>query len=121
MTILDTQHFKDLLSKELEVLEGELSTVGRKNPDNPADWEATEGEVVTDTAEEGDVAEGIEQYEDNKGILNQLEIQLNKVKIALGKIENGKYGICEVGGEEIEKDRLLANPSATTCKTHMNE
>ena len=118
---LNAQHFKSLLSKELEVLEEELSTVGRKNPDNPADWEATEGNVVSDTAEEGDVAEGIEQYEDNKGILNQLEIQLNKVKTALKKIETGKYGICEIGGEEIEKDRLLANPSATTCKKHMNE
>ena len=118
---LDRQHFKDLLQKELELLESELSTVGRKNPSNPLDWEATEGDVVSDTAEEGDVAEGIEQYEDNKGILNQLEIRLNEVKKALTKIEQDKYGICEVSGEQIEEDRLEANPAATTCKKHMNQ
>ena len=33
---------------------------------------------------------------------------------ALEKIEAGKYGICEVSGEEIEADRLEAYPSAKT-------
>lgn len=117
---INTQHFKEALEKELSVLESELSTVGRKNPDNPSDWEATRPEDGIDEAEEGDVAENIEEYENNRGILNQLEIRLNEVKSALQKIENDKYGICEVGGEEIEEDRLEANPAATTCKLHMN-
>jgi RNA polymerase-binding transcription factor DksA len=117
----DTGHFKELLEKELSVLENELKTVGRKNPDNKSDWEAVEGDVVTDTAEEGDVAEGIEQYESNSAILSQLEIRLNEVKKALEKIEGGDYGVCEVGGEEIEEDRLEANPAATKCKKHMND
>lgn len=120
MTI-NIQNFKEKLSEELKNLENQLGTVGRKNPDNPSDWEATEGDVVTDTAEEGDVAEGIEQYQNNRAILNQLEIRLNDVKNALTKIESGKYGICEVGGEEIEEDRLEANPAATTCKMHMDK
>lgn len=116
----DINHFKDLLQKELTVLEGELSTVGRKNPQHPSDWEATnKSSGSLDTAEEGDVAGSIEELEDNKGILDQLEIQLNQVKKALKKIEDGKYGICEIGGEEIEHDRLEANPSSTTCKLHM--
>jgi RNA polymerase-binding transcription factor DksA len=118
MTI-DTENFKKMLVKERETLESELSTVGRKNPDNKSDWEAVEGEVVTDTAEEGDVAEGITEYENNSAVLDQLEKRLNEVKVALGKIETGKYGICEVCGEEIESDRLEANTSATTCKKHM--
>lgn len=117
----DTKHFKEMLLKETEVLESELGTVGRKNPDNPSDWEATEGNVVTDTAEEGDVAEGIEEYESNSAVLGQLEIRLNEVKSALKKIENGNYGVCEIGGERIELDRLEANPAATTCKKHMSK
>jgi len=36
----------------------------------------------------------------------------------LKKIEDGTYGICEVGGEEIPEDRLDANPSARTCIEH---
>src|SRR3954471_20338083 len=96
---IDTENFKKILLDETKVLENELKTVGRKNPDNKSDWEAVEGDVVTDTAEEGDVAEGIEQYESNSAILSQLEIRLNEVKKALEKIEGGDYGVCEVGGE----------------------
>jgi hypothetical protein len=36
------------------------------------------------------------------------------------KIDENKYGLCEVCGKEIENDRLEANPSAKTCKEHMN-
>ena len=118
---LDIKHFENLLTKEASTLEKELQTVGRKNPDQKSDWEAVDGDVVTDTAEEGDVADGIEQYENNRGVLNQLEIRLNEVRSALEKIKNGKYGICQIGGEEIEMDRLEANPAAKTCKIHMNE
>ena len=39
---------------------------------------------------------------------------------ALERIEKGTYGICEVGNEEIEEDRLNANPAARTCKAHLN-
>lgn len=117
---LDINHFKDLLQKELSVLEGELSTVGRKNPDIKGDWEATRPEDGIDEAEEGDVAENIEEFENNRGILNNLEIRLNEVKKSIGKIESGEYGVCEVCGEKIEEDRLEANPAAPTCKLHMN-
>ena len=119
MTI-DTNHFKELLENEKSLLENELSTIGRKNPENPADWQAVKSEEGQ-PAEEGDVADEIEEYESNSAILNQLEIKLNEVLGALAKIEAGKYGICETGGEEIEEDRLEANPSAKTCKLHMNE
>ncbi len=117
---LDTKHFKNALEKELSTLETELSSVGRKNPDNPSDWEATESDNITPDADEADVADSMESYENNRGILNGLEIRLNEVKNALQKIEEGKYGICEVCGEEIEQDRLEANPSSKTCKLHMN-
>ncbi len=115
----DTKHFKELLQNELSLLESELSTVGRKNPDNPSDWEATESMNGVDQADELEVADSMNEFEDNRGILNKLEFRLNNVKKALEKIENGKYGVCEVCNKEIELDRLEANPAASTCKTHM--
>jgi RNA polymerase-binding transcription factor DksA len=115
---LNTTHFKELLENELKTLETELGTVGRKNPDQKGDWEATEAEDI-DPAEDAEVANSIEIYENNKGILNQLETRLNEVKSALKKIEDGTFGKCEVCGEAIEEDRLEANPSAKTCKAHM--
>jgi DnaK suppressor protein len=44
--------------------------------------------------------------------------ELSDIEIALKKIENGTYGICEVSGEEIEEKRLRAVPYAKTCMEH---
>ncbi len=40
---------------------------------------------------------------------------LKKVEDALKKIEEGKYGICEVCGEEIDINRLKVRPVTTMC------
>ena len=115
----NTNHYKNLLSSEKANLEKELATVGHKNPDNPADWEATDPATDVDRADEDEVAEGIGEYEANTAILKQLEIRLYEVNTALGQIEKGIYGVCTVCGGEIEDDRLNANPAAQTCKSHM--
>lgn len=119
MTI-DTNHYKELLSKEAVELERQLNTLGRKNPDEAGDWETVRKEGDVDEADELDVAEGIETYENDNAVLGQLEIQLRNVTEALARIEDGSFGKCAVCGNEIEEDRLQASPSATTCKQHMN-
>ena len=118
---LDINKLKGKLEEELQKLEGELKTVGRINPNNPADWEATQGETNVDMADRNEVADGLEQYQENSAILNELEIRFNNIKRALAKIEGGTYGICEISGKEIELDRLEANPAARTCKAHMDD
>jgi RNA polymerase-binding protein DksA len=53
---------------------------------------------------------------DEQVILAQNEEQLlEDVEAALERIETGKYGICEVCGREIPKQRLDALPQAATC------
>lgn len=118
-TKIDTGIFKTKLEKELATLEAELKSVGHKNPNNPKDWEASSGDVDINASDSADIADNIESYESNTAILKPLEIQYNDVKLALEKIKKGTYGICEVGGEEIEKARLEANPAAKTCVAHM--
>ncbi len=115
------EQYKNLLLAEKANLEKELATVGRKNPDNPADWEATEPAEGIDRADEDEVAEGIDEYENNSAILKQLETRLLEVNTALEQIEKGAYGTCVVCGAEIETDRLDANPAAQTCKLHINK
>src|SRR3989344_8484766 len=104
-----------LIEAELEEVEAELKTIGRKNPDNPADWEALPEKMDISPADDNEVADGIEAYEENTAILKQLEIRFNELKDALKRIDAGKYGTCSVGGEVIETERLDANPAATTC------
>ena len=113
------EHFKEKILEELKTVERELETVGRHNPKNPADWEATPAKMDIDAADENEVADSIEEFEERAAILKQLEIRYNELKAALERMSKGVYGICGVGQELIEEERLEANPAAATCKKHM--
>jgi RNA polymerase-binding transcription factor DksA len=114
---LNVVHFKEKLEKELALLETELARVGKRNPANPDDWEPTAPQAE-DTAEEGERAFGIETLGENSALEAELELELMKVRAALGRIEVGTYGICTVCKNPIETERLEAVPSAITCKAH---
>jgi len=115
----DLDYFKKKLQKEKTLLEEELKTVGHKNPNIKGGWEASPENLDTDSADENEVADKIEGLEENSGILEKLKKQLAEVVSALDRIKNGNYGVCEISGEPIEKERLEANPSAKTCIKHM--
>ena len=116
---IDVNIFKKSLEKELEMVEGELKTVGQRNPSNPADWEAKPSEIDVLASDMEEVADKIESYEENTGILKELEIRYNNIKDALARIKKGTYGKCKVCGKQIEAKRLNADSSAPTCIEHM--
>jgi RNA polymerase-binding transcription factor DksA len=117
---IDTGHFKALLEAEKQALEEQLSGIAEPKSADETDWVAKQ-DVPNDSADREDVAGALENFENNESTIGVLETQLNEVKHALDKIENGTYGICEISGEQIELDRLEANPSARTSKAHMND
>ncbi|MBI5005252.1 MAG: hypothetical protein HZC03_01470 [Candidatus Lloydbacteria bacterium] len=121
MKQVDLVYFKEKLTEEKKLLERELSGVGHVNPDNPSDWEGEPAKMDILEADKNERADRIEEFETNAAIETTLEDRLNETKEALGRIEAGTYGVCEIGGEEIEHDRLMANPAARTCKKHINE
>lgn len=116
---MNNQKLKEKLEEELSLVKEELSHIGRKNPDNTSDWEALPADMGEDSADENEVADKIEEYEENTAVLKELEERFNDLKLALEKIENNSYGICEVCNGKIEEDRLEANPASRTCKAHM--
>ena len=117
---MEYKKFKKLLEEEKTKLLKELSSIGQKNPSNPSDWEATPPNLDSDKADDNEVADTIEEFENNSAILKQLEIQLNNVNKALAEIENNTYGKCLVCGKDIAEDRLEANPASLTCLEHTN-
>ena len=117
---IDYEHFKKKLETEKKLLEKELGEVGRRNPDNLSDWEATPTKKDSSQADENTTADNIEDYEENVAIVNTLETRYQDIKTSLDKIKNDKYGLCEICGKEIYTERLEANPSARTCREHMN-
>jgi RNA polymerase-binding transcription factor DksA len=117
----DINKFKEELLKELMLVESELKTVGVNDPENPSDWSAvppSSSDVLG--GDEHEAADRLETYEENTGILKELEIRYNEIRAAIKKIDDGKFGLCETCNETIEHERLEANPAATTCMKHMN-
>lgn len=121
MNELDIPNFKELLEKEKELLEKELSKLGIKNPED-GDW----GAILTsikgaDRADDNIAADRFEDFGERSSILGELEIRYHNVLDALEKIKKSMYGVCKVCGRPIELDRLKANPAASTCKKHLNQ
>jgi RNA polymerase-binding transcription factor DksA len=74
--------------------------------------------MEVDNADDNEVADKLEELEENAGVVSKLDRQLAEVKAALDRIEKGTYGICETCGKPIEKERLEANPSARISIKH---
>ena len=114
---LDFTHFKERLEAEKASLEVDLTKVGQPDPSRPGEWE------VKPTSETGpefrdDVVDQLEEMDEREEVETNLEDRYADVIDALEKIGQGNYGICEIGKEAIESDRLEANPAARTCKAH---
>ncbi len=118
---MDTEKYKALLEGELDVVTKELQTLGVLNPDNEQDWVPTSVDTEEGEADENVSADKAEELEERTAILADLEARYNEIRSALERISAGTYGVCEISGEAIEEERLLANPSARTCKAHLEE
>lgn len=117
---MDTQKYKTRLEEELNALTASLKGLGVNNPEVKEDW-IEKGDDDTASADLNEVADRTEEYDTRRAELANLENRWNDVRAALEKILSGNYGVCEVCGQMIEEDRLEANPSARTCKAHMEE
>ncbi|MEK7612733.1 MAG: TraR/DksA C4-type zinc finger protein [Patescibacteria group bacterium] len=118
---MNTEHFKQKLEEERAQVEAQLRSLGVNNPKNPGDWQTTSGDIDTlpPAADANEAADKMEEFAERQEETEALEDRLNDIQAALKKISDGTYGKCEVSGEQIEEDRLEANPAARTCKAHM--
>lgn len=115
---MDTTKYKQLLIDEKTLLEKELSGISEKNPHDPAEWDAVPENKVAE-ADLNVAADTHEDVEERHGVSDALEKRLVEVNAALARIDEGKYGICEACGGRIEEDRLEADATAATCRTHL--
>jgi RNA polymerase-binding transcription factor DksA len=91
-----------LLEAERDSLRAELADLGGM------DYDANFADTSQVTAERGEA----------EALANTLRDSLEEVERALGKLDEGTYGKCEVCGEEIAAARLEAMPAARYCITH---
>ena len=114
------EEFKTRLEEELATVISDLQTIAVKNPETD-DWVAipVSGEVCN--ADENSAADTVEEWNERRALMTQLEISYRNISEALKKIEVGTYGICEISGEPIEIKRLQANPAARTNLANIDE
>ena len=117
---IDTNAYRDRLEKMLADITEELKTVGIHNPEVASDWEAVP-DPATAEPDPNDAADRVEEWDERRAIVAELETRYNNIVRALAKIEAGTYDVCEVCGKQIEEDRLNANPAARTDKEHIDE
>lgn len=111
---LDTQTIevlKEKLVSEKKRLETELLRFADAT-ETAGNYETRIEDMGTDPDEN---ASEVEEYVDNLGLEKNLEAQLKDVNDALAKMEQGKYGVCEKTGKDIDLDRLMAYPGARTA------
>ncbi len=111
---------KSTLLMQREQLVKELQTIAIHHQETD-DWEARFDNTSVSEADDDLVGDSIEEAEEQVATLALLETRYRNIQRALQKIDTGSYGICELSGEPIEPDRLLAHPAARTCKAHMDE
>ncbi|MBF05331.1 hypothetical protein CL644_01340 [bacterium] len=119
--MVDSRTIKKLeecLTQEKAILEIELSDIGKVDQSNPRNWEGTNGDYETGTADAAILADRFEEKTTNSGIVTELEERFNNIKDALVRIKKDTYGKCNECGEKIPLERLEANPAAATCVAH---
>jgi DnaK suppressor protein len=103
---------KKILQKKERQLKKQLANVANKRKSVKGDYKARFpffGHGKDEDAQE------VTHYEKQISIEHQLEGELEKVNIALKKIEENKYGVCKVCKKKIKPERLKIYPEAEHC------
>lgn len=112
----ELDELRGALEAEKDAVEEELAEHGRQI-DEDGEWAGASMKEGIE-ADPIDAADGIEELASNVPLVHELELRHKDIVHALERMDSGKYGICEVCGEEIPADRLEANPAARTCIKH---
>ncbi len=116
--MIDIQLYKTLLETERDEILNDLKGSTIQDP------LTGEFNTVSDTSEtesdDLDLDNRNEEFETDSAINEVMSSRLKDVEDALKRIEDGTYGICVVSGQPIEEERLMADPTAKTSISHIN-
>lgn len=118
--MIDTTVLKHRLEDDLARITEELTSIATYDAvtDN---WEAIPAAGEQGEADENVEADAVEEWNERRATVSALETEYRDTKRALGKIETGSFGTCEVCQSEIAAARLEFKPTARTCNEHLND
>jgi len=109
---------KEQLEQEKIRAEEQLSKFAEKDSNLKGDWDTKFPDVGAESGDddiEEDIAQKRQEYERLLPVEFALETKLQNIEIALKKIRDNEYGICEKCGKKISEQRLLAIPETRLC------
>jgi RNA polymerase-binding transcription factor DksA len=118
--MIDTTTFRTKLEAERVRIINDLNPIALYD-ETTEEWVAIPDTEELQESDENNEADGREEWNERRATVAALEITFRNINRALDKIAAGTYGICEIGGEAIEADRLEFLPTARTCTTHMGD
>ena len=114
---MNKKPIQDLLKEKLEiqknVLIKELGNFATENKSQKNNWDAKYPNRENGDMEEE--ADETQEYDNLLSLEHNLELRLKDVDLALEKMKNNVYGICEKCGSKIDEERLQACPEARVC------
>jgi RNA polymerase-binding transcription factor DksA len=116
----DVTQTKEVLQAQLSQVIADLETIATLNEET-GDWVAVPDPQELRETDENSEADAVEEWNERRATLSQLETMYQNIKRALRNIEQETYGLCEVCGGPIEAARLAVIPTARTCTTHMDD
>ena len=111
------EELKGKLESNRDSIKKELESFATEDPNLKHNWDTKYPN--REDGDKDDEADEVQEYDNKLALEHSLELKLKDVTIALEKIAEGKYGTCEICGEGISEERLLACPEAKTCVKHV--
>ena len=109
----DLEHFRELLLAKRRELVGDMSSMEREA------LRSTSGSNLSNLPiHMADMGTDNYEQEFTLGLVQKDRDILREINLALAKIQNGSYGICEGTGKPISKPRLEAQPWARYSSEH---
>ncbi|MCD6097034.1 TraR/DksA family transcriptional regulator [bacterium] len=105
--------FKKILEERKKVTEERLQSIAKKNSVNRKGYTTIFPEIGRSDDENADE---VVTFTNLLSLKTNLEQELKEIEDALSKIKKGTYGICEICGKKIKKNRLKANPTSRFCQ-----
>jgi RNA polymerase-binding transcription factor DksA len=105
MTQEKINHYKGELEKERTLILSEI-----KKNEKPVDFGSDIDHFEEDT-------DATEEMGNQLAVADDLKTRLDDIEVALEKIREGKYGVCEKCGREIEAEILDIDPESRLCKS----
>ncbi|MDA8296992.1 MAG: TraR/DksA C4-type zinc finger protein [Actinomycetota bacterium] len=115
---LDQHHALGRLQDELARLEALRANISQDLLDEEY---GVERELSLLDQHPSEIGSEVHDLERDQAIAESVESELAEVRAAIGRVEDGTYGRCEVDGEPIPPERLEAMPATRRCAAHQVE